>query len=120
MKLCLWVELEVAMYLEVFRQPVYWWVGLQYHMAYCLAWSFSLLMGEPDFPKMATSREMHAEEYSQALCLQHPFPTMSCSHPLFSQQILQELQSGLTQIPMEPLLCPGTQCTWKSECAFQE
>ena len=30
---------------------------------------------------------------------------------LFSQDVLQELQSGLTQIPMETLLCPGTQYT---------
>ena len=28
----------------------------------------------------------------------------------FSKEILQELQSGPTQIPMGPLLCPGTQC----------
>ena len=26
----------------------------------------------------------------------------------------------LTQIPVEPLLCPGTPCTWKPACAFQE
>ena len=31
--------------------------------------------------------------------------------PLFSHDVLQELQSGLTQIPLETLLCPGTQCT---------
>ena len=30
---------------------------------------------------------------------------------LFSQDVLQELQSGLTQIPMETSLCPGIQCT---------
>ena len=28
----------------------------------------------------------------------------------FSQEILQEPQTGLTQIPVESLLCPGTQC----------
>ena len=28
--------------------------------------------------------------------------------PLSSQDVLQELQSGLTQMPLEPLLCPGT------------
>ena len=60
----------------------------------------------PDFPKMATSRGAHADDYSQDLCLQCPFPTKSHSHSLFSQEILQELQSGPTQIPMEPLLCP--------------
>ena len=74
----------------------------------------------PDFSKMATSRETQADEYSQELCLQCPSPTTSHSNPLFSQEILQELQSGLTQIPMEPLFCSGTQCTLKPVCAFQE
>ena len=31
--------------------------------------------------------------------------------PLFSREVLQEPQSGLTQIPMETLLSPETQCT---------
>ena len=39
------------------------------------------------------------------------FPHNKPHSPLFSQEVLQELQSGLTQIPMETLLCPGTQCT---------
>ena len=58
-----------------------WWVG-------------------PDFSKMA-------HDYYQDLCFQCPSPSMSHSHPLFSQEILQELQSGLTQFPMVSLLCPG-------------
>ena len=74
----------------------------------------------PDLSKMATSRGACTDDYSQELCLQCPSPTMSHSHPLFSQEILQELQSGLTQIPMESLLCPGTQCTWKPLWAFHE
>ena len=37
----------------------------------------------PDFPKMATSREVHANVYSQELCLQCPFPT-SHIHPVFT------------------------------------
>ena len=37
--------------------------------------------------------------------------SQQATFPLFSQDVLQELQSGLTQIPMEPLLCPGTQYT---------
>ena len=41
---------------------------------------------------------------------------MSHTHPLFSQEIFQELQSGLTQIPMEPLLFPGTRAH-ESLCA---
>ena len=48
------------------------------------------------------------------------FPHNKPHSPLFSQDVLQELQSGLTQIPMETLLCPGTQCMLKSVCAFEE
>ena len=54
------------------------------------------------------------------LCLWCPSPTMIHSHPLFSQERLQELQLGLIHVPMEPLLCPGTPCTWNLVCAFQE
>ena len=43
-------------------------------------------------------------------------PPKSQGHPLFSQEICQELQSGPTQIPMEPLLCPGTHAL-ESLCA---
>ena len=35
------------------------------------------------------------------------FPHNKPHSPLFSQDVLQELQSGLTQIPMETLLCSG-------------
>ena len=49
------------------------------------------------------------------ICLQCPSPTMSHSHSLFSQEIPQELQSGLTQIPLESLLCPETQRTCLSQ-----
>ena len=62
------------------------------------------------FPKMSTCRERHTDEYSQELCFQCPSPTTSHSHTLFSQEVLQELQSGLIQSPMESLLCSGTQC----------
>ena len=37
-------------------------------------------------------------------------PSQQDMFTLFSQEVLQELQSGLTQIPMETFLCPGTQC----------
>ena len=36
------------------------------------------------------------------------FPHNEPRLPLFSQEILQELHSGPTYIPMESLLCPGT------------
>ena len=48
------------------------------------------------------------------------FLSMSHSHPLFFQEILQEPLVGLTKILMEYLLCPGTQFTWKPVYAFQE
>ena len=38
-------------------------------------------------------------------------PLQLATFTLFSQDVLQELQSGLTQILMETSLCPGTQCT---------
>ena len=68
------------------------------------------------FPKMATSRETHADEYSRELCLQGPSPTTNHSH-LFSQEVLQELQSGLTQMPMEPLLFALGLSVHESLCA---
>ena len=40
-------------------------------------------------------------------------PTTSHSYLLLSQEILQAMQIGLTQIPMKSLLCPGTPV-----CAF--
>ena len=40
----------------------------------------------PDFSKMTTSRGVHADDYSQGLCLQCPSPTMSHSHPLFPRK----------------------------------
>ena len=72
------------------------------------------------FPKWPPPVRGRAAEYSGELSFQCPSRTMSHSHPLFSQEVLQELQSGPTQIPMEPLLCPGTQCMCKPVCAFQE
>ena len=63
----------------------------------------------PDFPKMATSRGTHTGEYSLDFCLQCPSPTTSHSHPLFSQEILQELHSVLTHsygasaLPWDPV-----------------
>ena len=45
---------------------------------------------------MATSRGVHIDDYSQDLCLQCPSSTVSHSYPLFSQEIFQELQEGLT------------------------
>ena len=73
------------------------------------------MMG-PDLPKMATSRETYGDEHSQELCLQCPSPTMNHSHPLFSQEILQELQSGPTQIPMEPAFALFRDSAYESLC----
>ena len=51
-----------------------------------------------------------------------PLPPMSFpdSCPLFSQEVLQDSQVGLTRILRESLFCPGTQCTWKPVCTFRE
>ena len=48
------------------------------------------------------------------------FPHNKPYIPLLSQEVLQEPQLGLTQIPMETLLFPGTQCTQKSVSTFQK
>ena len=80
---------------------------------------FSALMGGARFPQNGHLQRTHADEGSRNFCPQCP-PTTSHSHPRFSQKVLQELQSGPTQIPMEPLLRPGTQCPWKPLCAAQE
>ena len=82
-----------------------WWVGLCLCMRLKVLWEHTLML----IPKN--------------LCRQCPSPTRATVKPPpspFSQKILQELQSGLTQIPMESLLCPGTQRTWKSVFTFQE
>ena len=51
MGLCLWVRLEASVCLGGFRQPAYWWVGLWFHLDYCLAWAFSALMGGARYSK---------------------------------------------------------------------
>ena len=37
-------------------------------------------------------------------------PSQQATFTSVFPDVLQELQSGLTQIPLETLLCPGTQC----------
>ena len=86
----------------------------------CLAWDFSALMVKADFSKVTTSSGVHTNQYTQDLCLQCPFLTMSHSHCLFSQEILQDLHVGLTQLFIESLLFPGTQCKRKPECTLLE
>ena len=90
-------------------------LGLLFHL-----WASQHWWVGPDFPKMVTSRGTHTHECSQDLCLQCPSPTMSHSHPLFSQAILQELWPSLTQIPVESLLCLGSQNTQMPVFPFQE
>jgi len=60
--LCLWMRLEVVVCLgeRVFRQPVYWWVGLWSHLNCCLAWGFLVLMGVARFsPNGHLQRKAH-------------------------------------------------------------
>ena len=55
-------------------------------IAVCPGASQADLRVGPDFPKMATSRETHADEYSQELCFQCPSPTTSHIHPCFPRR----------------------------------
>ena len=45
--------------------------------------------GWPDFPKMATSRERNASDYSQELCIQCPSHTTSHITPVFPGGLLR-------------------------------
>ena len=58
----------------------------------------------PKWPPLEEHRRMNIPEIFASNVLTPQQATVT----LFSQEILQEMQSGLTQIPMEPLLCPGT------------
>jgi len=71
------------------------------------------------FPKWPPPEKQALRNISESFA-SNTLPLQWATVTLFSQEILQELQSGLTQIPMEALLFPGTQGTWKSVCAFQE
>ena len=61
----------------------------------------------PKWPPPEKHMLMNIPESSSSNVL----PLQQATVTPFSKEILQELQSGLTQIPVEPLLCPGTQCT---------
>ena len=58
------------------------------------------------FSKWPPPEKTHADEYSQELRFQCPSPTTSHIHTCFPLEDLQELQSGLTQIPREILDLP--------------
>ena len=82
-------------------------MGLWSHLDCCLPWGFSALMGEARFSQNGLlQRNAHWQMFPRALPPM-PSPKMIHIHPLFSQKIHQELQSGVTQIPMEPLLALG-------------
>ena len=80
---------------------------------------FGLGLLSPDgqgqiFPKCQLLRELTPVIIPWDLCLQCPVPAGIPSCPLLSQETLQDLQDlqlGLTQILIEHLLFPGTQCT---------
>ena len=71
------------------------------------------------FPKWPPPEKQALRNISESFA-SNTLPLQWATVTLFSQEILQELQSGPTQIPMEALLFPGTQGTWKSVCSFQE
>ena len=109
MRLCLWVWFEVVVcHRGVGSLGTLSADGWGCVPTWFVLWSgaFDLLWVGPDFSKMAACRGTQADDYSWDLCLHRPSPTMSHSHPVF-----QELQAGLIQIPVEFLLCLGTQCT---------
>ena len=76
-------------------------------------------LGGADFPKMAASRKAHIADYSLGYFPPKSAPAVSHSHHLLCQENLQDLLIGLTQILMESLLCPLTQCTWHPLCPLQ-
>ena len=75
--------------------------GLLFDLGLLSGW----LMGGARFSQNGhLQRKAHCWIFQRAL-LPVSFLHNKPHSPLFSQEILQELQSGLTQIPMEPLLC---------------
>ena len=72
------------------------------------------------FSNMDTFKGVHVDNYSPDLYLQYPSSMVSHSCPLFSQESLQDLQKGLTQICKESLFHPRTQCTENPICALLE
>ena len=97
--------------------------GLCFCPVCCLAWGFWALMPiacccvGPAFSKMVASRGAHTGDYYLRSLFPMSFPD---SWPLLSQETLQDLQVGLTQILTEFLLCSGTQYTWNPACTLQE
>ena len=87
----------------VFTQPVCWWVRLCSHLDIDWPGASQPWWVGPDFSIMAMFRGAHTDDYSWYVCLKCP-SLMSHIYPLISQEILQELQSGLTQIPVESAL----------------
>ena len=85
--------------------------GCDPNMDYCLPWGFSELTDRwgQVFPKWAPPEKGKLLNIPESFA-SNILPPQQAHSPLFSQGVLQELQSGLTQIPMETLLCPGTQC----------
>ena len=60
---------------RVFRQPIYLWVGLWSHLDFCLAWSFSALMGGARF-----SQNGHLQENACWWIFPRAFPPMLFPH----------------------------------------
>ena len=89
----------------------------------CLPWGFSALTDGGG--QVLTNGRLQRKAWLLNVALSvaksvafNVLPSHNPHSPLFSQDILQDLQSGLSKIPMETLLCSETQCTWKTVCAF--
>ena len=116
--LCLLVWLEEAVCLGVFRQPVCWWMELCSHPV--LLFGLGLLCpmcGTRCFQNGHLQGSSH-QDYPWDLCLQCSSPAMGHRCPLFSQEILQDLQVGQMRLFMESLFCPETQFTRNPLCAL--
>ena len=109
--LCLWVKLEVAVCLGVLSAACLLMggavipPGLLFGLGLLRADGWGRIFSKWLPPEKGTLLNIPKSFASSVL------PSQKAKFTLFSQDVLQELQSGLTQIPMETLLCPGTQCT---------
>ena len=112
MGLYLWVRLEEAVCLGGLQAACLLMAGTVIPPG--LLFGLGLLSTDrqvgPDFPTMATSRERQLLNIPESFA----FNVLPSQQSTFTPVVPggpPKLQSGLTQILTETLLCPGTQCT---------
>ena len=89
--------------------------GLLFHLGLLSADGWSQIF--PKWPPLEEYTLLNIPESFVSNVLPPQWATLTLCFP---RRSFQELQSRLTQIPMETLLYPGTQCTCKPVCTFQE